>query len=113
MGTVFSGFGTWNAGAWVLFFLIASAGVLAFRRTGRVGFRPGEHRDEIFYGGNPAEDPNALQVPASAAYWGFGRALDGYYRFFVALHDGDATRAPLAFVAVTALLAALLIVLEG
>jgi hypothetical protein len=111
--TIFSGFGVWNGALWILFFLFALAGAWAFRRGGRSDYRAGTGQDEIFYGGNPADDPDALGVPASAAYSGFRQALSPYYRLLSEIHDGDATRSPLGLVVVAALLAALLSVWRG
>ena len=49
------------------------------------------------------------RVPASSAYWGFTRALEGYYRPLLALHSGVATEYVGMMVAVIALMAVLVL----
>lgn len=90
--SVETGFGFWDVYAWLVFFALAAAGFLWFRSHGRADYRRGTDQDEIFYGGNPVpEDGEELSVPASSAYWGFTRALEGWYGWLTALHTGIAT----------------------
>ena len=63
-----------------------------FRAQGREDYKRGTDQDEIFYGGNHVpEDGAEISVPASSAYWGFTRALEGWYTWLTAWHSGIAT----------------------
>jgi len=87
-----TGFGFWDVYAWIAFFLLAGGGFFYLRSQGRKDYRRGTDQGEIFYGGNPVpEDGKEITVPASSAYWGFTRALEGWYEWLTAWHSGMAT----------------------
>lgn len=90
-GSIFSGAGFWDAGAWILAFLFVGGAVLFIRRMGRSDYKKGTDQDEIYYSGNVVPDAEVFTVPASSSYWGFREALKGYYSHLTALHRGIAT----------------------
>lgn len=107
---VFTGFGYWDVWTWIAFALVAAAVAGWIRSQGRKDYKEGTDQDEIFFGGNPVpEDGADYRVPASSAYWGFTRALEGYYRPLLALHSGVATEYVGMMVAVIALMAVLVL----
>ena len=110
MSKVLTGFGYWDVWTWIVFALVA-AGVSGWIRSrGCKDYKAGTEQDEIFWGGNPVpEDGADFRVPASSAYWGFTRALEGYYRPLLALHSGIATDYVGMMVAMIALLAVLVL----
>ncbi len=110
MSTVYSGFGFWNVFSWLLFFFLITASVLWFRSLGREDYKKSSPQDEIFFGGNEVpEDGAAISVPASSAYWGFKKALKGFYTFLDSWHSGVATEYVAWFVLTVAIFSLLLV----
>ncbi len=90
-GSVFSGAGFWDAGAWILMFVFVGAYAGFIRGMGRGDYKKGTAQDEIYYSGNVVPEADVFSVPASSSYWGFRVALDGYYAKLTAMHTGVAT----------------------
>jgi hypothetical protein len=89
-GTIYSGFGYWNALFWLFFFVVAAAFAFYFRWFGRNDYRKGTSQDEIYYSGNAVPQGGAdVSVPASAAYWGFKRACAPLYAWLDRVHSGN------------------------
>ncbi len=108
--TVVSGYGFWNFFSWLAFFSCIAALVLWFRSQGRKDYKEDSLQDEIFYGGNPVpRDGAEIMVPASSAYWGFKKALHGFYALLDSWHSGVATDY-VAWFALTVAIFALLLV---
>ncbi len=108
--TVLSGYGFWDIFSWLTFFVVITALTLWFRAQGRKDYKEGSPQDEIFYGGNPVPSDGAdITVPASSAYWGFKKALHGFYAFLDSWHSGIATDY-VAWFALTAAIFAMLLV---
>jgi hypothetical protein len=92
MGKVYTGFGYWDVGAWILFFAVAAFYILWLRSQGRSDYKKGTAQDEIYWSGNEVpEDGAELSVPASSAYWGFRKALEPFYKGLLGMHTGIAT----------------------
>ena len=89
MGTVYTGFGFWNIGAWIVFFAVAAGYVYWLRAQGRMDYKKDTDQDEIFWSGNevPGEGED-ITVPASSAYWGFRKALEPFYKGLLGMHTG-------------------------
>ncbi len=110
MGKVFTGFGFWDVGAWIVFFAVAAVYVLWLRSQGRSDYKKGTEQDEIFWSGNMTpEDGEELTVPASSAYWGFRKALEPFYDRLVRMHTGIATDILGYYVLVVAFMAAFIL----
>ncbi|MDD2452613.1 MAG: hydrogenase [Synergistaceae bacterium] len=91
-GKVYTGFGYWDASAWILFFFIAAFFTLWLRSQGRSDYKKGTDQDEIYWSGNEVpEDGEDITVPASSAYWGFRKALEPFYKGLLGMHTGIAT----------------------
>lgn len=88
-GAVQSGFGYWDAGAWILMCILVAIYVGAIRSMGRQDYKKGTPQDEIFYSGNDLPDVDTFTVPASASYWGFREALKTFYKYLMAMHTGN------------------------
>jgi len=89
-GTIFSGFGYWNALVWLFFFGVSVAFAFYFRSHGRIDYRKGTPQDDIYYSGNAVPQDGAdITVPAEAAYWGFKRALAPLYATLEKIHSGN------------------------
>jgi len=84
MGKVYTGFGYWDVGAWILFFAVAAFYILWLRAQGRSDFKKGTDQDEIYWSGN--------EVPEDGAeLWGFRKALEPFYKGLLGMHTGIAT----------------------
>lgn len=90
-GSIFTGAGFWDAGAWILLFILAGFYAYGLRMLGRKDYKKGTAQDEIYYSGNVVGDADVISVPASSSYWGFREALKGYYARLSALHTGVGT----------------------
>ncbi len=89
-GSLFTGFGFWDFGSWITFFVIALAISLWFRSQGRQDYKKGTEQDQIYFSGNDLPDDSAdITVPASSSYWGFRTAFKPYYERMVEFHSGN------------------------
>ncbi len=108
-GSLFTGFGFWDFGSWLLFFAIAGALTTWLRLQGRHDYKKGTEQDSIYFSGNDLPDAADITVPASSSYWGFRTALKPYYDKLLAFHAGDITAYIGWFVVTTAVLLVLII----
>jgi hypothetical protein len=105
---IHSGFGYWDVVSWLAFFFIVSVFVLWFRSQGRSDYKKGTEQDDIFFCGNDIpEKGEDYAVPANGAYWGFTKALSGFYELLTTWHSGIATEYTAYFVVFTALMLSL------
>ncbi|SMG28588.1 hydrogenase [Dethiosulfovibrio salsuginis] len=103
-GSIFTGFGFWDFGSWITFFLIALGISLWLRSQGRQDYKKGTEQDQIYFSGNDIpDDPEEVTVPASSSYWGFRKAFKPYYDRMVAFHSGNMSEYVGWFVMTTAI----------
>ncbi len=106
MGIIATGAGYWGVWWWIFFFALSLGGVLYFRSLGRSDYKKGTEQDEIFNCGHDIpEDGEEIKVPASSIYWGFTKALSGYYKLLVGMHTGILTDYVGIFLIATAIIA--------
>jgi hypothetical protein len=108
-GSLFTGFGYWDFGSWLLFFILAGAMTTWLRSQGRQDYKKGTEQDQIYFSGNELRDSEEITVPASSSYWGFRKALKPYYDKLVAFHSGQTVTYVGWFLVTTALLMVLVI----
>jgi hypothetical protein len=104
---IHSGFGYWDVvSCWCSFSSsLSSCCGFALRALGLQG---GTEQDDIFFCGNDVpEKGEDYAVPASGAYWGFTKALSGFYELLTAWHSGIATEYTGYLVVFTALMLSL------
>ena len=80
-----TGFGYWDAIAWIVAFIVICIVVYIIR-----GFGKREHRkeaEEPFFSGVELPDEK-MHVKASNIYWGFIESMKGYYDVMKKMHDG-------------------------
>ncbi|HCL78526.1 MAG TPA: hydrogenase [Synergistaceae bacterium] len=110
-GVVHTGFGSWDALAWILFFGIAAFFLLWFRSLGRSDYKKGTDQDEIFWSSNVVpEDGAHISVPADAAYWGFRKGMEPFYKGLVGMHTGLAPDIVGWYVVVVAIMSVLILI---
>ncbi|PIE53939.1 MAG: hydrogenase [Dethiosulfovibrio peptidovorans] len=113
-GCLFTGFGFWDIGTWLLFFVVAGVVVSWIRSQGRQDYKKGTDQDQIYFSGNELpENPTEITVPASSSYWGYRKALRPYYDRLIAFHSGYTVAYVGWFVVTTAILLVLIFVQEG
>lgn len=110
LGSIFTGFGFWDFGNWLLFFVIAAVFTSWVRSQGRQDYKKGTEQDQIYFSGNELpEDSLDVTVPASSSYWGFRKALKPYYDKLIGFHSGYTTEYVGWFVVTTSILLVLVI----
>lgn len=108
-GSLFTGFGFWDFGSWLLFFVIAGIMTFWLRNQGRHDYKKGTEQDNIYLSGNDLPNAEDVTVPASSSYWGYREALKPYYKLLMDFHSGNMTAYVGWFVVATAVLLVLIL----
>lgn len=109
--TLYTGYGFWNPLIWLLAFIVAIIIAWLIRSRGEKGGRTGTQQGKPFLSGNAEPEKSEVHVPGGNMYWGFTKALEGYYERLVPLHSGILTDYIMWFIGVMALV--MIIVLGG
>ncbi|MCD6474420.1 MAG: hydrogenase [Thermoplasmata archaeon] len=80
-----TGFGYWDAIAWIVAFIVICIVVYIIRSMGKKEHR--KEAEEPFFSGVELPDEK-VHVKASNIYWGFIESMKGYYDVMKKMHDG-------------------------
>ena len=80
--------GVWNPLLWLLVFLLLFLMSYLIWLRGEKGYKRGTMQTDPFLSGYGPGVKDALHVRASNIYWGFSKALSGYYNFLRKIHTG-------------------------
>ncbi|ADN36333.1 membrane bound hydrogenase subunit MbhI [Methanolacinia petrolearia DSM 11571] len=109
--TLYTGFGSWNPLIWLAAFIIAIIIAWLIWSRGESDYNKGTEQTKPFISGNAEPEKSEVHVRGGNMYWGFTKALEGYYDKIVPLHSGILTDYILWFLGVIALV--MVIVLGG
>lgn len=108
-GSLFTGFGFWDFGSWLLFFVIAGAMTSWLRAQGRNDCKKGTERDGACLSDSHLPDAADVTVPASSSCLEFKEALEPCCRSLLDFHSGDITAYVGWFVVATAVVLVLIV----
>ncbi len=107
-----SGYEFWNPIIWLIAFAVVMVIVYFFRRRGEEKYKKGEDQAQIFLCGEEVPGAEQRQVRGDNAYWGFFETLKEYYDVIVRPHTGIVNDYVVWFIAVVAISAIILFVVE-
>ena len=107
-----SGYEFWNPIIWLIAFAVVMVIVYFFRRRGEGKYKKGEDQAQIFLCGEEVTGAEQRQVRGGNAYWGFLETLKEYYDGIVRPHTGIVNDYVVWFIAVVAISAIILFVVE-
>ena len=107
-----SGYEFWNPIIWLIAFAVVMVIVYFFRRRGEGKYKKGEAQAQIFLCGEEVPAAEQRQVRGGNAYWGFFETLKEYYDVIVRPHTGIVNDYVVWFIAVVAISAIILFVVE-
>lgn len=89
ISSLVTGAGYWNPLVWLAFLILfALMGYLIYSR-GNPGYKKDTEQVKPYLSGNIEPSKEKIQVKASDIYWGFVKALEGYYNILQTIHTGD------------------------
>jgi hypothetical protein len=107
-----SGYEFWNPIIWLIAFAVVMGIVYFFRKQGRQDYKKDTAQAQIFLCGEEVPGAEQRQVRGGNAYWGFFETLKEYYDVIVRLHTGIVNDYVVWFIAVVAISAIILFVVE-
>lgn len=107
-----SGYEFWNPIIWLIAFVVVMVIVYLFRRRGQEKYKKDGAQTQIFLCGEEVPEAEQRQVRGGNAYWGFFETLKEYYDGIVRLHTGIVNDYVVWFIAVAAISAIILFVVE-
>jgi len=107
-----SGYEFWNPIIWLITFAVVMGIVYFFRKRGEAKYKKGEDQTQIFLCGEEVPVAEQRQVRGGNVYWGFFETLREYYDGIVRLHTGIVNDYVVWFVAVVAISAVILLIVE-
>lgn len=107
-----SGYEFWNPIIWLIAFVVVMVIVYFFRRQGQEKYKKGEAQAQIFLCGEEVPEAEQRQVRGGNAYWGFFETLKEYYSGIIRPHTGIVNDYVIWFIAVMAISAVVLFVVE-
>jgi len=107
-----SGYEFWNPIIWLIAFVVVMVIVYFFRRQGEEKYKKGEAQAQIFLCGEEVPEAEQRQVRGGNAYWGFFDTLKEYYSGIIRPHTGIVNDYVIWFIAVTAISAVVLFIVE-
>jgi uncharacterized membrane protein (DUF106 family) len=88
IGTLATGFGSWNPLIWIIVIVIALFFSWFLWKLGETNYEENVEQTAPYLSGNAEPEKGAVHVRASNMYWGFTKALSTYYNPLIPLHSG-------------------------
>ena len=107
-----SGYEFWNPIIWLIAFVVVMVIVYFFRRQGQEKYKKGEAQAQIFLCGEEVPEAEQRRVRGGNAYWGFFETLKEYYSGIIRPHTGIVNDYVVWFIAVMAISAVVLFIVE-
>jgi len=107
-----AGYEFWNPIIWLIAFAVLMALVFLFRKRGQAKYKKDTDQTRIFLCGEEVPEAEQRYVRGGNVYWGFFETLKEYYNGVVRPHTGVVNDYVIWFVAVTAISAIVLFIVE-
>ena len=107
-----AGYEFWNPVVWLIAFAVLMALVFLFRSRGQAKYKKDTDQTRIFLCGEEVPEAGQRQVRGGNVYWGFFETLKEYYHGVVRPHTGVVNDYVIWFVAVTAISAIVLFIVD-
>jgi uncharacterized membrane protein (DUF106 family) len=88
IGTLATGFGSWNPLIWIVVIVIALLFSWLLWKLGETNYEENTEQTAPYLSGNAEPEKEAVHIRASNMYWGFTKTLSTYYNYLIPLHSG-------------------------